>query len=211
MNTSQTLYQNCSKENQKVIDLFFNDLDKYCEGEELVKKFRMEKTNPFFPFLYQKELKEKSFSFMINEFRESFFILNIPIDLNHVLKLELYLKSIEEPTALICNFLHLDYKNTYNPPHNSNGGLITYYEYFAKKREWKFQQSTNGLSDKTQKELNINSIEHLGLDNIALINNFTENFSEPEQMLNGILLDQDIDISKSYIFNKLYEYAKLFN
>lgn len=211
MNTAQTLYQNCSKENQKVIDLFFNDLDKYCEGEELVKKFRMEKTNPFFPFLYQKELKEKSFSFMINEFRESFFILNIPIDLNHVLKLELYLKSIEEPTALICNFWHSDYNKTYNPPHDSNGGLFTYYEYSTIKKEWKCQQVTNSLSNETKRELKISPTNHVDLDNAVLIDNFLKNFSEPDQMLNGILLSKDIDISKSYIFNKLYEYSKLFN
>lgn len=211
MKIAQTLYQNCSKENQKVIDLFFNDIDKTCDSEGLVEKFKMEKTNPFFPFLYQKELKEKNFSFMINEFREAFFILNIPIDMNHVLKLELYLKSIEEPSSLICNFLHLDYQKTYNPPHSCAGGLVTYYEYSRMKKEWKCQQVTNGLSIETTRELKKYSTNHMDLDNVVLINNFLDNFSEPQQMLNGILLSQDIDISKNYIFNKSYEYAKLFN
>lgn len=210
MNIVTTLYQNCSKENQEIINLFFNDLDRGCDGDSLSKKYEMEKTNPFFPFLYQKELKENNFSFMMNEYREGFFILDIAVDVNHTLKIELYLKSISQPSAVICNFVHSDFKNTYNPPHNCNGGLITYYEYSTRKKEWKFQQITNGLSDKTKQELKIISIDTLDLDNVILMNNFLENFAEPEQMLNGILLDSDIDISKSYLFNKAYQYSKLF-
>lgn len=211
MNLITNLYQKCSKENKETIELFFNQLERGLTGENIVEQFKMEKTNLFFPFLYQKELKEKNFSFMINEYREGFFMLNIQIDINYSLRLELYLKSINEPSALICNFWHSDYNKTYNPPHDSNGGLFTYYEYSTIKKEWKCQQVTNSLSNETKRELKISPTNHVDLDNAVLIDNFLKNFSEPDQMLNGILLSKDIDISKSYIFNKLYEYSKLFN
>lgn len=204
MNFNDYIYNKFSINNKKIIDGFFEN-ENQKERINLIEKFDNHYSNKFYPNLKEVELKDSFASFIFNEENEAYFRLKIDLYNEYKIIIDVYLDytTYKAPVSLIISIVEKEYEENYNPDRNNRGGCYSYYIYSKQYKKFKVQVTKNELINSIFKN---NSCD---INNEDMLNNYFENINDTEKMLNEILLEKDINITESHVFNALYQHANI--